>query len=246
MSFSFSFHLLYFPLSLPPSLPPSLPSSLPSFLHPFLCPSLPRPHTASFYSSPPFSTPQVGSEWSDVVELIRKAHYQPLLLVYADRFASPVDTSNAPTETKLVSFGEPTSSSSMPTVVEEKEEEGEKKGDLPTNQITAAVGSDSQLTNHIHTSTSQSPANATTGQPTNQIATSQVGQQPTNRIAAATQQLRVTEAIDPLTLSIVPAARLYPQSSGELLALILRSEEGEGLIHELVLKYLSYTAIHKI
>lgn len=224
MSFSFSFHLLYFPpslcpslhpslhLYLPPSLPFFIPSSVPRFLVPTLLPSIPL-H--------PFSTPQVGSEWSDVVELIRKAHYQPLLLVYADRFASPVDTSNAPTETKLVSFGEPTSSSSMPTVEEEKEEEGEKKGDLPTNQITAAVGSDSQLTNHIHTSTSQSPANATTGQPTNQIATSQVGQQPTNRIAAATQQLRVTEAIDPLTLSIVPAARLYPQASGELLALIL-------------------------
>ena len=185
-------------------------------VHPFLCLSFTLFHTPSIFSSPPLFTPQVGSEWSDVVELIRKAHYQPLLLVYADRFAAPVDTSNAPTETKMVSFGEPKSNSSMPAVEEEKEEEGGNKGELLTNQITATVGSDSQLTNIVHTSTSQIPANATTGQPTNQIATSQVGQQPTNRIAAATQQPQVTEAIDPLTLSIVPTARLYPQVSGEL------------------------------
>ena len=115
-----------------------------------------------------------------------------------------------------MSFGEPKSNSSMPAVEEEKEEEGGNKGELPTNQITATVGSDSQLTNIVHTSTSQIPANVPIGQPTNQIATSQVGQQPTNRIAAVTQQPQVTEAIDPLTLSIVPTARLYPQVSGEL------------------------------
>ena len=34
---------------------------------------------------------QIGAEWSDVVEQIRRGHYQPLLLVYTNPFADTVD-----------------------------------------------------------------------------------------------------------------------------------------------------------
>ena len=37
--------------------------------------------------------PQVGTEWADVGEEIRKAHYQPLLLVYTNPFAEAMDLS---------------------------------------------------------------------------------------------------------------------------------------------------------
>ena len=33
----------------------------------------------------------MGSDWSDVCEVIRKAHYQPLLLVYTNPFAEELD-----------------------------------------------------------------------------------------------------------------------------------------------------------
>ena len=36
---------------------------------------------------------QIGAEWSDVCEVIRKAHYQPLLLVYSNPFAEKIDVS---------------------------------------------------------------------------------------------------------------------------------------------------------
>ena len=36
---------------------------------------------------------QIGMEWSDVCEVIRKAHYQPLLLVYSNPFAETIDVS---------------------------------------------------------------------------------------------------------------------------------------------------------
>ena len=36
---------------------------------------------------------QIGSDWSIVCEQIRKAHYQPLLLVYTNPFGEAVDLS---------------------------------------------------------------------------------------------------------------------------------------------------------
>jgi len=40
-----------------------------------------------------YTIPQVGRNWSDVCEEIRKAHYQPLLLVYTNPFAEEIKLS---------------------------------------------------------------------------------------------------------------------------------------------------------
>ncbi|XP_078659929.1 uncharacterized protein LOC144904690 isoform X3 [Branchiostoma floridae x Branchiostoma belcheri] len=45
---------------------------------------------------------EIGSKWKDVVEKCRKGHYQPLLLLFADHFGSPVNTETAPTETTML------------------------------------------------------------------------------------------------------------------------------------------------
>ncbi|XP_064393192.1 mucin-2-like isoform X2 [Halichondria panicea] len=89
----------------------------------------------------------IGSEWSDVCELIRKAHYQPLLLVYTNPFGETVNLSGAPTETILSSE----SSNTLPTVEETEEETPEEielmkqieSEAIPSATATTATGQSS-------------------------------------------------------------------------------------------------------
>ena len=48
------------------------------------------------------SFPQVGTEWEDVCEEIRKAHYQPLLLVYTNPFGEELDLSEVNHKRKTI------------------------------------------------------------------------------------------------------------------------------------------------
>ena len=60
---------------------------------------------------------QVSTNWSDVVELCRKAHYQPLLLVYTNPFAEKITMTTAPTE--ITKAKSDTKSTSLTPVKEE-------------------------------------------------------------------------------------------------------------------------------
>lgn len=82
---------------------------------------------------------------------------------------------------------------------------------MQTNQNVAETGN-----KHVEVSantTNQIATNAT-NQPTSQNAISRVTQ-PTNQIASTVQPPQTHEVIDPLTLSIIPSARLSPQLSGK-------------------------------
>ena len=50
---------------------------------------------------------QISSNWSDVVQLCRKAHYQPLLLVYTNPFAEKITMTTAPTKVTKVADHKP-------------------------------------------------------------------------------------------------------------------------------------------
>ena len=77
-------------------------------------------HVLYMYIHSPALFPQLSSNWSDVVELCRKAHYQPLLLVYTNPFADNITMTTAPTEvTKVVVTGN--KPNSLASVTEEDE-----------------------------------------------------------------------------------------------------------------------------
>ena len=83
----------------------------------------------------------MSSNWSDVVELCRKAHYQPLLLVYTNPFAEKIAMTTAPT---TVTRATDTKPASLPPLTEEPAAQGaqnqslsESKQEKSTEQVKA-------------------------------------------------------------------------------------------------------------
>ena len=158
-----------------------------------------------------FSVLQIGSNWAHVVELCRKAHYQPLLLVYSDPFADKIAMTTAPVQVTRVVATE-TKTKSLTPVMEEVSEisaDTQKTGDDkqpadsgPHSKASGSQPSSSSVSNKTpSTEGSQSSNVGATAGPRSHSG-SKFGQDP-------------GYDIDPNTFSIrrKPVPALYPQLS---------------------------------
>ena len=177
---------------------------------------------------------QVSNKWSDVVQLCRKAHYQPLLLVYTNPFAEKLSMATAPLEvTKVDTMA--TKTMSLAPVAEEdsegkeddqvKSEQLELKSDTPA-QTSDPVKSNLPLSQASHSTTSGANTGGTQSLP----ATSQTQSGGSGAMSMPSSSKQEPEyEIDPLTLSVRPVSTsgsqgtgIYPQLPG------VRGERGGG------------------
>ena len=163
------------------------------------------------------------------MELCRKAHYQPLLLVYTNPFAEKITMTTAPTEvTKVIATD--TKTKSLASVTEENEtkndETKKKNNQTSTNEAQVQTSVKSRTLPHPQGS-GGTATNASGDRGKTLPSSSKAQSDKTSSSAAASKQGEEYE-IDPLTLSVRPVATSGRQSTGIYPRLSDMREGGEG------------------
>ena len=150
---------------------------------------------------------QVSSNWDEVVALCRKAHYQPLLLVYTNPFAEKINTATAPAEVTKFVPTDTAKGKSAPTLTPVMEEDSEANSTKPTVPPRTQPVQTSQRT--VPTSAVQTVPPVTSSGGGGSTFPSK-----TEKSHSAPKPASAY-SIDPLTLSIRPGGpqnpSLYPQ-----------------------------------